>query len=184
MSIAPLEGDGVAIFPGYRAQETTILSIKASAIGGQWNVYLPNDQSLFTINSDNLSMSDRKHVLDASGKEFCQIRRKMSGLTQTYWGQFPGDDEGQKIWTVELKSTWKGLKYVCSFENKCTGSPVVMELRMGLTGMKGDVTMDGVVVATVERLAMHLRTEYKIEVANGLDFMVVIALFVALDERP
>jgi hypothetical protein len=29
---------------------------------------------------------------------------------------------------------------------------------MGLTGMKGDATIDGVVVATIKRLAMHLRT--------------------------
>jgi uncharacterized protein YxjI len=184
MTISTIEGAGVAIFPGYKAQETTTLSIKASAVGGQWNIHLPNDQCLFTITSDNLSISNRKYVLDANGKEMCQIRRKMSGLTQSYWGQLPSDDEGPKLWNLELKSSWKGLKYICQFENKCTGSPAVVEFKMGLTGVKGEAVLDGVVVATIERLAMHLRTEYQIEVAKGLDFMVILGIFIGLDERP
>lgn len=49
---------------------------------------------------------------------------------------------------------------------------------MGLSGMEGESKVDDIVVMTVERLALHLKTEYMIEVAKGLDFMVVLAIFV------
>jgi len=182
MALQPLPNPGTAVFPNYIAKKTETIIMKATGMTGSYKLTLSDGSALFTIDSESISWSHRKHVLDSSGREICQIRQGRSfGRSAKYYAEV-SEDSATKLWQMKSKIGLGSMMNTMTFTNAMTQKPVQMEFKKKLFNGGGEVMLDGCIVALVEKKSLKLRPEYHLTIAPNLDMFLIVGVVVSVDD--
>lgn len=100
---APAAVQGIGVFPQFIAQrpETLVLKEKVLSLSGDsFGVKTLDGRVIIQVKGEMLSLSGRKHVLDAQGVPLFDIRKQHLTLHTTFYCENP---QGQKFFQVKSK---------------------------------------------------------------------------------
>ncbi|KAL2841157.1 tubby C-terminal-like domain-containing protein [Aspergillus pseudoustus] len=188
----------VAIRTEYIASHPTLLHIKqhkASKKGAPredltvWRLLDATNSSsqderekLFSVNSESIPFSQRRHVHDASGLPLFELSQKKAGVT--WFVYLPGGEETSRPMAV-IAPRWNPLKnkldvYVSSDD----GSEVKLKVRgQDVSKSRTHVYFEGALVMTATRMDKHVsltELEWQVEVASGLDISLASVIIIVL----
>lgn len=181
----------LSIRPDQVATRPTSLVVKQhtkSWTGGDFTVSTRSTQdgsdleTLFSVDADVASLSQRRHVRDASGLPLFEIRRKRAGVT--WFVHLPGDsdhDDAKPIATIAPRLHALKDKFDVHFKNASgSNEDVVLEVRgQDIWKYKTNVYHNGSVVMVAkltDMVSVYLpikRPKWELEVAEGFDLSLV-----------
>ncbi|KAI9039892.1 uncharacterized protein KD926_008993 [Aspergillus affinis] len=187
----------LSIRPDHVASRPTSLVVKQhtkALKAGDFTVSTRSDHSsdletLFTVDGEVASLSQRRHVRDASGLPLFEIRRKRMGVT--WFVHLPGDsdsEEAKPIATIAPRLHALKDKFDVHFKNASgNGEDVVLEVRgQDIWKYKTHVYYNGslvMVVKLTDMVSVYLpikRPKWELEVAEGFDLSLAATIGVIL----
>lgn len=93
----------VVLFPQFVTQQTEQLVLKERVLslsGDSFGIKTTDGRVMFECKGEMLSISGRKHIMDAQGKQLFDIRKELIALHTTYFAENP---DKQKIFQVKSK---------------------------------------------------------------------------------
>jgi uncharacterized protein YxjI len=183
IQLSALPSPGLAVFPELITQKQETLIMKAESFTRSWKICLFDGTPILSIEHESFSVSRRKTVYDAQGRQLCQIRRKSGFGSSKYYAETT--ESSPKIWELISKAGFLSSKNTVSFANVVDGGRVV-ELALKNSGSRsptGVVRLGETDVAVVDKESWKMLAEYHITVAEGMDMFLPVALVVALDDK-
>ncbi|KAK0551170.1 hypothetical protein OC846_000766 [Tilletia horrida] len=147
------------------------------------------DQLIFEVDGKAFSLSQRKNVLDATGRPLFTLRKKHLSIHMTYSG-FAPDNEDEPLFTIKSGFSF-GTKLTASFKNRAgAGEEVSLTLKGDLFDRKAEIlTESGIPVARISRSFLNAgelffdQQTYILTVAPGVDAALLVAICIILDEK-
>jgi len=99
----------IGIYPQYIAQQVEQLVLKErvmSLSGDSFGIKTVDGRVVLQVKGEFLSLSGRKHVMDANGQQLFDIRKQPIALHATYYCENP---QGEKFFYVKSKFASKFL---------------------------------------------------------------------------
>ncbi|KAB2573633.1 hypothetical protein DBV05_g7685 [Lasiodiplodia theobromae] len=165
----------IGIFPRFIAQssETLVLKEKIFSLSGDsFDIKSAgSNNTAFKVKGEALSLSGRKHLLDANGDSVFDIRKEHFTLHKTFYGQ---DESGNHLFEVRKKLQRQEEELIMEgdfFDSRAEIS-----------------TKEGQVVALIDRKYFNAREfiggqqTYGVTVAPNVDMAVITAMCICLDE--
>jgi uncharacterized protein YxjI len=93
----------IGIYPQYIAQQVEQLVLKEKVLslsGDSFGIKTVDGRVVLQVKGEMLSLSGRKHILDADGTQLFDIRKQHVALHATYFAENP---QGEKFFTVKSK---------------------------------------------------------------------------------
>eukprot|EP00535_Pseudo-nitzschia_heimii_P010163 CAMPEP_0197184664 /NCGR_PEP_ID=MMETSP1423-20130617/10285_1 /TAXON_ID=476441 /ORGANISM="Pseudo-nitzschia heimii, Strain UNC1101" /LENGTH=232 /DNA_ID=CAMNT_0042635537 /DNA_START=54 /DNA_END=752 /DNA_ORIENTATION=+ len=175
------------IAPQHATSHPTDLSLKEKAFsftGDNASVKDSKGNTMFRIQSELLTISQRRSLLDSHGNEIAQLRRQKLGLIPTV---YIGTPENQKKVTVKTTGILNPLN--CNASISIDGKKVG-KVEGNWRAKKFTMRIDGVVIATIGRKRTIASTfagadSYNISVnpkGQPVDLAFISLICIALDE--
>ncbi|KAK1146854.1 hypothetical protein N8T08_002172 [Aspergillus melleus] len=187
----------LSIRPDHVASRPTSLVVKQHTktwTGGDFTISTRSDNSsaletLFSVDGEVASMSQRRHVRDASGLPLFEIRRKRMGVT--WFVHLPGDsdsDDAKPIATIAPRLHALKDKFDVHFKNASgDGEDVMLEVRgQDIWKYRTHVYYNGslvMVAKLTDMVSVYLpikRPKWELEVAEGFDLSLAATIGVTL----
>lgn len=185
-SLLAVPEPGIAIFPQYISSNIQKINLKGSSWSKSMTATSANGQALFRIQSETLSRSYRKTVIDGStNSTLYQIRREDPGTgTRRYYAQ--SSDTGPRLFETEARTRlMHQSQIVVTLTNQADASHPTAEL--GFTpasrGKTGNFLLNGEEVVIVEQVSLNVGGEYELTVAAGLDPALIVGVMVAMVDQ-
>lgn len=187
--------DPIAILPQYVTQApVTIIVSEANLprLGSSFEVFTPaSDGPLFTIQRERPSLHHRQTIVDAtSSKPVLTVRRLTAQFPQSYAFEDPC---GTKVLEIQgnFFVPYRGAKSTTVFTNAIDGSKTTLAMkgswRNRHAAIKNEVTGEMLARMTSDLLntknLVGGRRTYEIEIAGGVDAVLIVAMIMALDAR-
>lgn len=204
----------VGILPQFYAKkpETIVLKEKIFSLSGDsFDVKTAEGQNVLRVQGTVFSLSGRKHVTDMQDNALFTIRKELLSIPASFYLE---DPHGQKVVTIEGKFSCKFLlchfdhttrsislrtyidtvgstKSSIRFTNAGDGQPVELKMDGNFFGNHCQVINANTnePVAQIDRERWNARQflaqqqTYAVHVAPGMDLSVVAAICICLDER-
>lgn len=185
----------IALFPHYLTQSATKLTLTEGPLpsrGGTFSITSSIDPSteILKVTRGRLSFSDRRYIAspETDAQIMC-IRQDIGKVPRSY--RFD-DPTGTKI--LDLQGNFfnvvKGPKSTALFTNAMDGAPARLHMQGSFKRRHAsikDMDTDEVLASMSSELwnakSLGGRRTYEIEVAEGVDIVLVVGLIVALDAR-
>ena len=174
---------GLAIFPHLIATEPTSLRAKGTYMSRSFDITTMDGQPILRIESESMSASHRKHVIDVrSGQKLCTIRKTKWSMSWKYYAETAED--GPHLFDLHSHSGFGGSRSEMVFANAAdNGKQTQVEFKNSSFGRDGAVKINGIPVAVVEKAYFKMRKEYHLHVAAGLDMFLVVAVVIVMDDK-
>lgn len=175
---------GLAILPQYLSADTQMIILKGSTFSKSMTASIANGQPLFHIEGENFSRSHRKTVIDASSNAMLYQVRKEGMGTKHYYAEM--SENGPRLFETEThRKLMHRPKTIVTFANQADSSRPVIALEFTPAGMTSDgsFTLNGQLVAKVEKFSLSLSGEYQLTIAPGLDPSLIVGVMVAMIDR-
>lgn len=181
----------IGLFPQHQAQVPTALVVKERKLsikGDDFKVKDVAGNTICKVDGKTLSIHGTKDFLDAHGKKLFTLKKKLVSIHGAYEATAP---DGRVLFEVKGKFKIVGSKMVASFTNASDGKPIEITVKGDWIDRKAQMIVDktGYVVANVTRHLATLkeavmdRQTYYVEVAPGVDLVLIAAIAVAFDEQ-
>jgi len=175
------------IAPQYGTTESTDLYLKEKALtltGDNASVKDSKGNTMFSINADMISMSQRRSLVDSEGNVIAQLRRQVMGLIPTIYIGTPQNEK-----KVTVKSTGILNPLQCNASISIDGK-TVGKVKGNWRAKKFSIQIDGVEVAKIGRKRTIASTfmgadSYNITVTpkgKPVDLAFISLVCIALDE--
>ena len=178
---------GVGIYPSYISPDETTLTMKTKGFGRHFNVNLPDDEPLFSVDvQGGLSIKRKVRIRDAEkGAELALIKNQVMSWRIKYFAE---SYTGAPLFNVVTKCgiSLKGGPTIMSFENVLDAG-VRTEITFRHTNKRqslGEIMWQDQVVARIAQKCWTKHQTFYLTVAPGMDpFLVTAMAAVLLDEQ-
>ncbi|KAF2824878.1 DUF567-domain-containing protein [Ophiobolus disseminans] len=181
----------IALFPQFIAAQPETLILKehvVSLTGDSFSIKLANGTAVLQVEGKVMSISGRKKVSDMHGNHLFDILKERLHIHATYVAKSP---TGEKL--LEVKSGFKlvGSKATATFTST-SGKQETLSMKGNFLDTSADIideTQNGLVVARINRKVLSGKDllfgqqTYAVQVAPGVDFALIAALCICLDEK-
>ncbi|KAL3491046.1 tubby C-terminal-like domain-containing protein [Aspergillus germanicus] len=143
-------------------------------------------QKLFSVTSESVPFSQRRHLRDASGLPFFELSQKKSGVT--WFVRPPGGNETVSSESIAvIAPRWNPFKnkldvYVMNAAGG--GNEVKLKVRgQDLSRLRTHVYSNGALVMAATRTSVHEsvdENEWKVDVARGIDISLASVIMVVM----
>lgn len=182
-SLQPISPPGVAIHPTYIASRPESLTMKGSWSGRRFTITDSNSMEILKIEGERMSISHRMHVTEAaSGQRLCTLRREKFTMTAHYYAEV--SEDGPRLFDLEGKLSLGGTKMVVKFPNAAAnGQEVELDYKSPAFRSRGELYLNGIMVALLERERLKLKDEFHVHVAPGMDKLLAVCIMACVDDR-
>lgn len=184
--LQPVQKPGIGIYPSYISPDETTLTMKTKGFGNHFNVNLPDDEPLFSVDVQGLSIKRKVRIRDAEkGAELALIKNQLMSWRIKYFAE---SYTGVPLFNVVSKCSMsmKGGPTILSFENVLDAG-LRTEITFRHTNKRqslGEITWRDQVVARIAQKCWSKHQNFTLTVAPGMDpFLVTAMAAVLLDEQ-
>lgn len=182
-SLQAIPPPGIAIHPAYIVSQHESLTMKGGFSGNHFIVTDQTGTEVFKVDSERFSMSHRTNVSEAAtGKMLCTLRRETFTMRSRYYAEVA--ENSPRLFDMESKMSL-GEKFLIKFPNAAAeGEQVELDWKSPAFSSRGELYLNGVLVALMEKEHFKLKGEYRIHVAPGMDkFLAICVAACVNDER-
>lgn len=183
MTLQPIPAPGVAIHPAYIAQRPETLVMKSGFSGNHFVVTDSNGTAIIKLDAERFSMSHRINVSEAAtGKQLCTLRRELFKMRAHYYAEV--GEGGPRLFDLESQWAMGSEKFVIKLPNAAAGGEEVeLDWKSPAFRSRGEIYLNGMMVALLERERFKLKDEFHIHVAPGMDKLLAVCVMACVDDR-
>lgn len=183
-TLQPVPAPGAGIHPSYVASQLETLTVKGSSLSRNHFVVLDSaGTQLFGIDAEKLSLSQRTHVTEtATGTKLCTLRRETWKMKSQYYAEV--SEDGPRLFDMKSKFSMGSEKFVITFPNVVAdGQEVVLDWKGPAFSSKGEIYLNGMMVAFVEKEHFKLKGEFRVHVAPGMDKLLAVCILACVNNE-
>lgn len=184
----PLPAPGLAIIPQYLSNGPLKIILKSNGTfsSGMTATIADSGTPLFLVDSASFSMSHRQAVIDAASNTTLFEVRKESMSTKRYYAEM--GENGPRLFETQTRNKMLGRpRTEVVFANQADEKGGRPEARLEFTpagmGEDGSFTLNGEMVALVEKVSFRIAGEYHLTLTPGFDPALVVGVMVAMIDR-
>ena len=169
--LQPVPKPGVAIYPSYISPDETTLTMKTKGFGNYFNVNLPDDEPLFSIDVQGLSIKRKLRIRDAEkGAELALIKNQMLSWYSKYFAEtYTGVPLFNSV--TKCGMSLKGGTTTMSFDNVLDAG-LRTEITFRHTNKRqslGEIRWQNQVVGRISQKCWSKHQNFLLTVAPGMD---------------
>jgi len=182
--------NGIGIHAQFLAQQVEQLVLKEKVLslsGDSFSVKTVAGQAIFQVKGEALSISGRKHFMDAQGVQLFDIRKEHLALHTTFYCENP---KQQRIFQVKSKFSIGSAKAIGTFTSPTTGKEEELLMKGDFFDSSANITdSTGKIVATIDRQFLKVsevfagQQTYVVSIQPGVDMALIVAMCICLDEK-
>lgn len=147
------------------------LKQKLLSIGDTYDIYDENDNVVYQVTSQLISVRHRKFLKDINGNLLYVIKRKIIDILPKYIIE---DSSENQVAVLQKKFSLR-----TSFN--ISGTSKNYEIKGDFMAWHWDLLEDGEVIATISKKIIHLADSYYLDIKEGEDAALVAAFVIAID---
>lgn len=157
--------------------------MKGTFGGKSFTVFDASGRQIFNLAGERFSMSHRIAVTDTtSGQNLCTLRRETFTVGAHYYAEV--SENGARLFDLESKMALGTEKFIIKFPNAAAdGQNVELDWRSGAFSKKGELYLNGMMVAGFERELWKIKGEYHVYVAPGMDKLLAVCVMACVHDR-
>jgi len=182
----------IGINPAFclNAQKTLLMKEKVFSLAfDSFDVKDENNQDILKIHGKTFSIHHQKEFKDVQGNPLFTLKHQVLSIPRKYYGE--RTDGGERLFDIHGKWHLGGAREVVTFRNLAAGTNEEIELQVAGNWIDRHATikLGDHLVAEITRSFWNARQlfadldTYYVTVAPGMDFSLIAAIAVALDER-
>ncbi|KAN0091901.1 DUF567 domain containing protein [Hyaloscypha variabilis] len=182
----------IGINPAFcvNAQKTLLMKEKVFSLAlDAFHVHDENNQEVLQVRAKTFSIHHQKEFFDPQNNPLFTLKHKPFSLPRQYYGETIGDEK--QLFHIQDKWHLGGARQVVTFQNLAAGTGEAIELHIAGQWIDRHATikLGDQLVAEITRTFFNARQilggldTYYVTVAPGMDYSLIAAIAVALDER-
>lgn len=157
--------------------------MKGSFGGKRFTVTDASGSEIFNLTSEHFSISHRTAVIEAStGKTLCTLRRETWTVGSQYYAEV--GEGSPRLFDLESKMSLGSEKFTLMFPNAAAdGQNIELDWKSPAFTSRGELYLNGMLVAIFEKEHFKMRGEYHIYVAPGMDKFLAVCVMACVHDR-